>query len=222
MYGDDMPRPLSDEKIEAFREELCEAATRRFAEAGYAGVTLRGLAGELGVSPMTPYRYFRNKEEIFDAVRDAAFDRFGHHVRRTFEQSRALPPRDQMRAMGRGYVRFALEEPHAYRIMFELEKPERPVGDENVEHCWKPLLEATGRFVREAAPGRGDPLLLAHLCWVTLHGLVTLHLSDKLRMGLGLEQLVDPLIETVLGDAAPSSPGPRPAPPPPASREGDA
>jgi len=199
-------RPLSEERIEAFREELCAVATRRFAEAGYAGVTLRGLASELGVSPMTPYRYFRNKEQIFDAVRDAAFERFGQRVRRTFEQSRALPPREQMQAMARGYVGFALDEPHAYRIMFELEKPERPVIERHREHCWQPLLEATGRFVREAAPQRGDPLLLAHLCWVTLHGLVTLHLSDKLRMGMGLEQLVDPLIETVLGGVAPAPP----------------
>ena len=72
-----VPRTLSADEIQAFRADLCAAATRRFAEAGYGGVTLRGLAAELGVSPMTPYRYFRNKEDIFGAVRDAAFERLG-------------------------------------------------------------------------------------------------------------------------------------------------
>ena len=47
----------------------CRVATRRFAEEGFAGVTLRGLASDLGCSPMTPYRYFENKEEIFHSVR---------------------------------------------------------------------------------------------------------------------------------------------------------
>ena len=37
---------------------------------------MRQLADALGCSPMTPYRYFRNKDEILAAVRTAAFDRF--------------------------------------------------------------------------------------------------------------------------------------------------
>jgi AcrR family transcriptional regulator len=69
-----MPRAaLRDDEIEAFREGLCRAATRLFAERGHAGVTLRALAAELGCSPMTPYRYFRDKDEIFAAVRAHAY-----------------------------------------------------------------------------------------------------------------------------------------------------
>lgn len=63
------PRPLCPEEIESFREGLCRVATRLFAERGVEGVTLRALARELGCSPRTPYRYFRNKDEIFLAVR---------------------------------------------------------------------------------------------------------------------------------------------------------
>jgi len=203
-----MPRTLSADQIHAFRSELCDAATRRFAEAGYDGVTLRGLAAELGVSPMTPYRYFHNKEDIFAAVRNAAFERFGEHVGRTRDTSAGLAPLEQLRAMGRGYVEFALAEPHAYRIMFEidhLEGDDDAFRDEHKDRCWAPLLEVTGRCVREGAL-RGDPLLIGHLCWVTLHGLVTLHLSGKLQMGFGLEQLVEPTIETVLRGAAPTPP----------------
>ena len=37
---------------------------------------MRELASALGVSPMTPYRYFRDKDDILAAVRARAFDRF--------------------------------------------------------------------------------------------------------------------------------------------------
>ena len=73
-----MARPtLRDEEVERFRQRLCDLALRRVAESGYEGVTLRGLARDLGCSYATPYRYFRDKEEIFAAVRALAYERFG-------------------------------------------------------------------------------------------------------------------------------------------------
>ncbi|MDB5447081.1 MAG: transcriptional regulator, TetR family, partial [Phenylobacterium sp.] len=51
-----MPRILTDTDVADFRERLCAAAERLFAAKGLDGVTMRQLAAELGVSPMTPYR----------------------------------------------------------------------------------------------------------------------------------------------------------------------
>ena len=64
-----MPRALTISELDSFREQLCSAATRLFAADGYAGVTLRKLAKEVGCSPMTPYRYFSSKDEILAAAR---------------------------------------------------------------------------------------------------------------------------------------------------------
>ena len=67
---------LSSVEIEAFRERIREAAARLFASAGYAAVTMRAVAAEVGCSAMTPYRYFASKEHIFAVVRAEAFRRF--------------------------------------------------------------------------------------------------------------------------------------------------
>lgn len=202
-----MPRSLSPDEIESFRSQLCDVATRQFAEAGYEGVTLRRLAAALGVSAMTPYRYFRNKGEIFEAVRGAAFERFGDHVSGVHEATRALPGIEQLRAAGRAYVAFALKEPHAYRIMFEIDHLEldEAFREKSLERCWRPLLEITERCIREGSLA-GDPLTIAHLCWITLHGLVTLHLSNKLQNGRSLEALLEPTLDSILRGAAPTSP----------------
>ncbi|MDP6541055.1 MAG: helix-turn-helix domain-containing protein, partial [Planctomycetota bacterium] len=63
-----MPRNLSGEEVEAFRERLRAVAERQFAERGFDGVSLRSITDELGCSRMTPYRYFRDKADIFAAV----------------------------------------------------------------------------------------------------------------------------------------------------------
>ena len=117
-----MSRPaLSQTEVEDFRESLCETATRLFAERGYEGVTMRALATSLGCSPMTPYRYFENKAEIFDAVRSAGFARFADALEDSIRGVTQHPA--ILRALCLAYVRFATTEPHAYRIMFELDQP---------------------------------------------------------------------------------------------------
>src|ERR1700676_813715 len=70
-----LPRSLSQDDVARFREAMCDAAERLFAEHGTEAVTIRQLAGELGVSPMTPYRYFKDKDAILAAVRARGFDR---------------------------------------------------------------------------------------------------------------------------------------------------
>ena len=57
-----MPKNLSAAEVDAFRARLCAVAQQRFAKQGVDGVSMRQLADALGCSPMTPYRYFRNKD----------------------------------------------------------------------------------------------------------------------------------------------------------------
>ncbi len=191
-----MPRAaLSDHDVERFRDELCRVATLRFAKHGYGGVTLRTLAAELGCSPMTPYRYFENKAAIFEAVRFAAFERFADAQEAAAEGIE--DPVARLRELGLAYLRFALEEPHSYRIMFELDPEEvAPRPQEPEVRSWATMRAAVGDAVAGGALD-GDPDLLAHLCWAQVHGLVTLHLAGKLVLGQTLDDLIGPYFSMI-------------------------
>lgn len=52
------------------RERIVETAVRIGDSESLDTLTVRRLAGELGVGAMTLYSYFRNKEEILDAMAD--------------------------------------------------------------------------------------------------------------------------------------------------------
>jgi AcrR family transcriptional regulator len=199
-----MPRAaLTAEAITAFREELCEVATRRFAEAGHAGVTLRGLAKELGVSPMTPYRYFRDKDEIFEAVRAAGFARFAASQERAYAETSDAT--DRLRRLAHAYVDFAHQESDAYRIMFEMGDPsdhERSMPAKEQERSWGPLRRAVDEAIA-AGLMTGDCTTVAHVFWAGLHGLVSLELSGSLHHGATLETLIDPMLETLFLGARP-------------------
>lgn len=56
------------------RDALIEAARRRFAETGYAGTSLRAIAGEAGVDPALVTHFFGSKENLFREVLGWPFD----------------------------------------------------------------------------------------------------------------------------------------------------
>ncbi|MFZ5668328.1 MAG: TetR/AcrR family transcriptional regulator [Pseudomonadota bacterium] len=175
-----MPRLLSESDVADFRERLIAAAERLFAEHGPDGVTMRQLAAALGVSPMTPYRYFKDKDAILAAVRASGFARFATAMEEATRVS--ADGVDRSEATGRAYVRFALGHPDAYRLMFDFSQPN--------EADYPDLVEATGRaramLIRHAeglvaaGEAQGDPVMIAHILWASLHGGLVLQMAGKL------------------------------------------
>ncbi len=194
-----MPRALTHEQIQDFRQQLLQVAADRFAEEGYDAVTMKAIGGALGLSAMTPYRYFESKAAIYREVRVQAFQRFG---RRTREAAAGEPePIARLRRLFEAYLQFALDEPGAYRIMFELEAPQdAEFGADEEAHAaqtWTPLLTAL-EDAAEAGLVRGDPSTLANLCWVQVHGLASLQIAGRLQFERSFGDLLDPLFDALL------------------------
>ena len=188
-----MPRAaLHPDDVAAFRRKLADAAIHLFADLGYDGVTMRAVAAALDVSAMTPYRYVAGKEELFALVRAEAFRRFADRLEQGIE--RAQDAVDRLRKLKRAYVKFAVDEPDAYRIMFELRQPDAKVARELPELARESrrafgCLQRCVQLAVESGDLEGDPLTLAHLLWASTHGLVSLHLAGRLQQGRSLEQL---------------------------------
>lgn len=174
-----MPKTLSPAEVADFRDRLCDVAARLFAEHGREGFTMRDLAAELGVSAMTPYRYFPDKEHILAAVRARAFSKFAEALENAVSRSGGGPA--QANNAGEAYIRFALENPSSYKLMFDLSQPDEQFPE---------LADAGGRarktLTRHIYPLvekgilHGDPEVIARVFWAQLHGLVMLHLAGKL------------------------------------------
>ena len=191
-----MPSSLTQLQIESFRERICEAATRLFAEHGYDGVTLRSITEHVGCSPMTPYRYFENKAEILATVRTLAMERFVDHCQAAFDA--VSDPWDRLRLLGFAHLEFAMSEPSAYQILFDdLETGKYPDLDRIGERARQINVDAC-----KAAAAAGlideDPEVVAHVFWSALHGAAVLHLADRFEPGPDLDRIAEPLVESVL------------------------
>ena len=193
-----MPKVLTAEDIAAFRERLCDVAEEKFAAHGADGVTLRELADALGVSPMTPYRYFKDKDAILAAVRARAFNRFAEAME-VAETKRTVR---KTAFTGVLYVDWAMANPAAYRLMFDTQQPTANDYPELVAAMarargtmttvWK-QLQADNTF-------KGDIELAGHLMWAAQHGVVMLQLAGLLKPSQDARKLAKRMIEAIARD----------------------
>jgi AcrR family transcriptional regulator len=170
-----MPRILTDADIADFRGRLCNAAAQLFAELGQDGFNMRELAKRVGVSAMTPYRYFQDKDAILAEVRDRAFARLADWL----EESLAAADAD-MATLAHAYAQFAIREQIQYRLMFDLAQPPAAPAFCEQEQRARVLITNHVRRLMERAHLSGDPEVSGLVLWSTLHGAAALYLAGKL------------------------------------------
>lgn len=181
-----MPRPnLTQGEVDSFRELAAATAFEMVEDEGVDGLTLRALAARLGCSYAKPYRYFRDKAQLVDAVRGRGFDLLGEFMARELA---AYDPR-LSRPMADSYLRFAFENPEVFRVMFELRQelisPETRAAQARAwKICSQPYHDAVADGVLV-----GDPDLIAHVVWSALHGLASLALADQLYLGKDVNEI---------------------------------
>lgn len=171
---------------DAVRERLCEAAARILVEEGEGALSMRRLAAEVGCSPMAPYRHFTDKQALIAAIRTAAFGRLADAL-----DGVAQDGRHRAADIGEAYVRFARQNPAAYKLMFDLAQPDEAAYPELTAAASR-AREAMSGYVRELVDAGvlvGDPVTLGYVFWAAIHGLIVLDLAGRIPAELGFERL---------------------------------
>lgn len=191
-----MPRVLSESDVADFRDRLCEVAETLFAERGPEAVTMRQLASALGVSPMTPYRYFKDKDDILAAVRTAGFDRFAEALETAYAQPGDA--RGKGAAVGEAYVTFAFEHPQTYKLMFDMYQPNEADYPElaRAANRARATMSQYVRSLVESGHLAGDPVRIGEMFWATTHGCIVLEMVGKLPRG-GARKLIAEVIPAI-------------------------
>jgi AcrR family transcriptional regulator len=164
------------------RRALLEEAVRTIQTHGVETLTLRTVGERLGVSRTALYRHFADKPALLAAVGREGFRLLRLTLADAWEQHGR--GREGFDAMGLAYVRFAVDHPSHYRVMF----------GGFIESCAKDatfIEEATAAFQvlvdslleqqRAGLVRNDDPLLLARMIWSLVHGIAMLVIDGQLR-----------------------------------------
>ncbi|MET4641418.1 TetR/AcrR family transcriptional regulator [Streptomyces sp. NPDC058232] len=155
------------------RAACLRAARELLEEDGSAGLSLRAVARRAGVSATAPYRHFADRDALVSAVAAEGYHELAGYLT---EAHPAPSTPDELAAVAVAYVRFALEHPALFRVMFA--EPCDPTSEERVA-ATAAISEYVRSIVRATFPGV-DADALSTTVWALVHGLAFLHLDGKL------------------------------------------
>ena len=182
------------------RTALLDEASAMIAEGGTESVTMRALGERLGVSRAAPYRHFEDKTSLLVAVAAAGFRQLSERL----EEIEAGAPRssvERVRRMGEEYVRFALENPAHYRLMYGREAMGRqnlPELRQAGSDLFKQLVDVIRAYQDSGGIKREDPRAQAYVAWSAVHGLASLLIEGQIISTVDVDALIRQTTQTVL------------------------
>lgn len=180
------------------RADLLEAASKVLEESGAGAISLRGLARSLEVSHAAPGHHFSHRAELLAELAADGYAALADAMERAMASS-ALE--NWQTEIGHAYIRFALDNPERYRLMFASrlmaqdcpERLERESG-----RAYMALLRAVHRGEPDADPEPYEMQSPELGAWAVVHGAVMLWIDGQLgavRSRQHFEDLVARMLE---------------------------
>jgi AcrR family transcriptional regulator len=178
---------------ETLRADLLAATERLMIETGRAeAVSIRAIADAVGVTPPSIYLHFPDKDSLILAVCERHFETFDSVIERAGRSTE--DPAESLRRRGQAYVRFGLENPEPYRILFMTRNDsaqQRNVVVGAGARAFQHLVDAVQRCIDAGAFRPVDPVLAATGVWAAVHGVTSLLISLPGFPWPDIETLVD-------------------------------
>lgn len=182
---------------------LLDAANCLLEETGAEKLSLREVAKRAGVSHTAPYRHFRNRQALLEAVAISSFQRLTESGEQA-ERSAPDDPVAQLRAAGVSYLELAVNNPEHTRLIFgglmkdaAQDGPLYAAGEQSYATIFRIIDNGRSRGVF----GGRDTESVVLAAWSLVHGLAMLILGTQKvdpRTPEELTAMIDSVVDTLL------------------------
>ncbi|SDE45740.1 transcriptional regulator, TetR family [Pricia antarctica] len=97
-------------KDSSTEENILKAATSVFQKKGMAGARMQEIADEAKINKAMLHYYYRNKQQLFEAVFMLAFQKFAPHVNGIFNSEASVF--EKIKGFADSYISFVIENPY--------------------------------------------------------------------------------------------------------------
>jgi len=189
------------------RRAILDTTRHLLLEEGYNALSMRRIARSVGCSATSIYLHFESKDALVHALIDEGMDRLFQALEDAAPSD--APPLARVEALCRVYVRFGLENPEYYEVMFLLH-PERMARypAEKYRRARR-NLECFAAAIQEGAEAGligddQDVEVATSVLWTALHGAVALLLARRIDVRIDQETYVESVIRYALTGLRPT------------------
>ncbi len=177
------------------RQKVLSVARELFVKEGYQAVTVRRIANTLGYTHGALYYHFKDKAALIHELLKHDFAYMERKIREVLEKDE-IPPLDRLRACILTFIRFGLEHPHHYQLMFiEKEVTLTVYQLEEANTVFQLLLQ--GVLLSKEHLQLSPPNQLAWLIFLATHGFISRNILDGGKWP-DLEALAETFVEMIL------------------------
>ncbi len=171
---------------DAVKDLILSAAREIFLAEGYENTSIRKIATKIEYSPGIIYNHFKDKNNLLLALHDKAFE---CKIEALFLSVQNMPdPLERLKATGRGYIQYGIDNPQDYELMFILSCTMEALAVK--EEFWQDGAMAINMLKQnivecmDAGYFRKDinPDEISLILWSQVHGLVSLHNKERLNI----------------------------------------
>lgn len=165
------------------KDLILKTAAEMFRKQGYESTSMRAIAKAIDYSPGTIYRYFKDKDELMFEISSTGFRIFYQYLSKV--QS-IKDPMERLRVLGRQYLLFAKDHPAYYDLMFIMPDPLKSLEDgehwEDGHRSHSVLVGIIQDCMSQGHFEGHDPVDLSLMIWGQVHGMVALHIRNRMEM----------------------------------------
>jgi len=171
---------------DAVKDLILSAAREIFLAEGYENTSIRKIASKIEYSPGIIYNHFKDKNDLLLALHDKAFE---CKIEALFLSVQNMTdPLERLKATGRGYIQYGIDNPQDYELMFILSCTMEALAVK--EEFWQDGAMAINMLKQnivecmDAGYFRKDinPDEISLILWSQVHGLVSLHNKERLNI----------------------------------------
>ncbi len=165
------------------RKNIIDAAMHMFTHEGYENASIRKIADKIEYSPATIYLYYKDKDELLYDVQAECFTKLVNLFK---TEANSPEPFTRLQQISASYIKFGLENPEMYDLMFIMKSP---MNNVEAHESWQNANDAFGYLavcIQQCIDAHlinfKETWLGAFSVWAMAHGLISLDIRCRIKV----------------------------------------
>lgn len=184
----------------SLREEILDASKDLLLEDGFSKLSMRKIAGRVNITATSIYLYFQNKDDLLLALIEESIENLKEALADAAGVSKGVM--QQLRSVSMAYIKYALEHPREYEIIFMVRPEEMTTYPmekfRQVRSSYTLLAEVLEKGNKEKQIESENLLLAAYTMWAQLHGVVSVIINKRLDTKVSTEEFIGQAVDQII------------------------